>query len=444
MKIITPPLEISETTPFEEDLFRRKRFAETLTNLIKNTSDQLVVSIDSRWGEGKTTFIKKWQVLLGAEGIPNIYIDAFKNDHTDDAFMVVASAITDYTKKHASNQLPALIERVKKVGVGLLSWSAKIGLKAATLNVIKETDIDELKDIGSDLSNDFGSLAGKLIEKKLLSHKEELESIESFKIFLSNLSSAIDNSSTHPLTIIIDELDRCRPSFAVEILEKIKHLFSVENVIFILVINKEQLQESIRTLYGSKIDAHSYLQKFINIEASLPKSRGDYSDIKSYTLYLMEAHEVPERAGNDFYIFFHTFAEYINLSLRQLERSITSLALAATIDRGLFHYNEAWLAFCCIMKATQPDLLKELHDAKITAEDLYNKIHLPSCTANETRETELIYMMRSVLLATYTDIELKNIRQDSPLFSQRNRANYSSERRHFMKVLETFLTLTSR
>ena len=51
--------------------------------------------------------------------------------------------------------------------------------------------------------------------------------------------------------IVIDELDRCRPSYAVEILEMAKHLFSVDRVVFVLSINRDQLAHSVKVLYGS-------------------------------------------------------------------------------------------------------------------------------------------------------------------------------------------------
>jgi predicted KAP-like P-loop ATPase len=62
---------------------------------------------------------------------------------------------------------------------------------------------------------------------------------------------------------VIDELDRCRPPFAPEVLENIKHLFSVPNIVFILSMNRSQIEESIRCEYGTQVHASKYLQKFV-------------------------------------------------------------------------------------------------------------------------------------------------------------------------------------
>jgi hypothetical protein len=85
--------------------------------------------------------------------------------------------------------------------------------------------------------------------------------------------------------MIIDELDRCKLTYAVTLVEKIKHLFCVEKFVFLLVMNKVQLEESIRCVYGQNIDASTYLQKFINVECSLQKNIGINSHTNDYSEY---------------------------------------------------------------------------------------------------------------------------------------------------------------
>ncbi len=69
----------------------------------------------------------------------------------------------------------------------------------------------------------------------------------------------------------IDELDRCNPHFAIKLLERVKHLFEVPNIIFVLAVNIDQLQYAVQGFYGSSnIDGKQYLKRFIDIEYSLP------------------------------------------------------------------------------------------------------------------------------------------------------------------------------
>ena len=69
---------------------------------------------------------------------------------------------------------------------------------------------------------------------------------------------------------MIDELDRCRPSYATELLEIAKHLFSVDRIVFVLAINRSELAHSVKALYGSKFDAKGYLGRFFDLDYLLP------------------------------------------------------------------------------------------------------------------------------------------------------------------------------
>jgi len=93
------------------------------------------------------------------------------------------------------------------------------------------------------------------------------------------------------ILIIVDELDRCKPLFAIQTLEVIKHLFDVPNVNFLLSVNFQQLKYSIETVYGQKMDSEGYLRRFINYVIKLPEPSKDvYIDylLKEYPLYIAE------------------------------------------------------------------------------------------------------------------------------------------------------------
>lgn len=129
MKFVTPSLVIEQDDGFKNDVLQRKYFGEALSNMVTRTTDDLVISIDGQWGEGKTTFVKMWQGLLKENGVPSIYIDAFQNDYTDDAFISIASSINTYVEQYApeTEAKAHFSDKAKKVGIRLLSWSAKTG-----------------------------------------------------------------------------------------------------------------------------------------------------------------------------------------------------------------------------------------------------------------------------------------------------------------------------
>lgn len=376
MKIITPSIDIESTDGFKKSALNenREKFGISLRNLVEKSKDELVISIDGKWGEGKTTFVKMWQGLLNENEIPNIYIDAFANDYTSDAFISIASPIINYfQEKIEPGMFDEFKSRARQIGVQALSFAAKVTLKAATLGAINSSDIQELKDIKDDIANGASSLAGNIIEQQLGSHAKEIESLESFKTLLSNLPQNINSSSEKPFVIIIDELDRCKPTFAVEIIEKIKHLFSTKNIVFVLVMNKEQLEIAIKSVYGSEIDACTYLQKFINIETTLPKViiHPDENDVKKYCYKLHELHEF----GDNEYALCITkqvveLARHFNLSLRNLEKVYTNIAIfyisCDENESGPFEL----LALLSVIKITHPFIFTDLQSKPVP----YNKI----------------------------------------------------------------------
>ena len=273
----------TETNPIYKfgsnfDLLDRKEHGEGLLNLVKNYSkfqDELqndfVISLNGDWGEGKTVFVKMWQELLKESSIQNIYIDAFANDYVDDAFMVVASAIDQHIEKHIKK--PGLASEFKDKAKDLALALLPLTVRIASMGILKDTELEDCSKVISQI----GEQATKhLIKEKLDSLANEQNLIEEFK---NSLSQLVENSqgedNGNPLVIIIDELDRCRPDFALQLLEKIKHIFSVKGVIFVLVMNKDQMECCIKSVYGQDIDAKTYLQKFVHLEAQIPKIVND-------------------------------------------------------------------------------------------------------------------------------------------------------------------------
>src|SRR6185312_12002549 len=132
------------------------------------------------------------------------------------------------------------------------------------------------------------------------------------------------------IVFIIDELDRCRPNYAVEVLEQIKHFFSVKGIVFVLSIDKVQLGNAVRGFYGSdRINADEYLRRFIDLEYTMPEP-----DTKVFCEYLYDYFEFRSFFGTEFRTQQHqwngeknlliTIAsklfESANLTLRQQEK----------------------------------------------------------------------------------------------------------------------------
>lgn len=396
MAILFPkPLEVNESDGFANDILDRKEYGELILNLVINTHNPLVISLDGKWGEGKTTFIKMWQGLLNQSAVPNIYIDAFANDHVDDAFISIVSAITHYAEdKIPEENFKDLKEKAKKVGAKFLSWSVRMGAKAATLGIIKNEDINLLMDIQKDLSKSVSDSLGDIIDERISSHAKDIQSVESFKEFLSKLPAQLEkNEESKPLVIIIDELDRCKPNFAIEILEKIKHLFSVPNIVFLLVINSDQLEESIKSVYGQKIDAHAYLQKFISVELKLPKKVENYesNDIRSYASKLINSSRIKIIEDNSYILLnlVSTIGNHFNLSLRDLEKVFTILSYYYDNFKE-FPAPISIVSFLAIVKVKNKHVFERLIYQNITYGELYKELKMPIKNMNNHDEPKFL------------------------------------------------------
>ncbi|MGM0139115.1 hypothetical protein IGI65_001566 [Enterococcus sp. DIV0755b] len=109
------------------------------------------------------------------------------------------------------------------------------------------------------------------ITKPITSTKKRKQAIE-------ELLKLIVESLNKNLLIIIDELDRCKPSYSVELLEVIKHLFNSDNIVFLFASNKTELIQTIKLIYGQEFDGYKYLNRFF--EFTLPPV-----DVKEYLRY---------------------------------------------------------------------------------------------------------------------------------------------------------------
>jgi KAP family P-loop domain len=401
MKIIVPPFAVAEDDGFKADLFGRKEFGQSLLNLTVNSDDSLVISLDGKWGEGKSTFIKQWRGLAKSEKVASIYIDVFENDYVDDAFIAIASAINAFIKIECSSDVfrTEFQKGAVRVGKQLLTMGAKVAIKFGTLGALDLADVDALTEHDDEIADATSDKLSDIIKEQLNSHEANTQSVAAFKKLLGELPSKITDNSKEKLMIVLDELDRCRPSFAVEILERVKHLFSVPNVYFLLVMNKSQLEAAVKCVYGNEIDAHAYLQKFINVEVMLPKRKLKHaSDLNNYGSRLLEVHGLDRNKFDDVKWYVCLLAEYYDLSLRELEKVFTNLVILSTTF-GNSHSPEGapLIAALCVLKVHKPVVFEKLSKGSMHAQDFTKEADLQRVVQGNELE-EVLNFFQAFLL----------------------------------------------
>lgn len=362
MKLIIPDIEIQEDTGFDTkiDIFKRKDFGERLANLIENTDDNPVFALDAEWGEGKSIFVKMWRGYLEHKRespIKTVYFDAFENDYQKDPFLTLASEIYSLLEDKEEEKKKEFTEKATNAAKSLMRGAIKIGVKVATAGIVDGTAVDVAE---KEISNLVSGQVDEIIADRFKNVVTDKLALQNFKIYLAKLAE--DISEDKPMVFIIDELDRCRPDFALELLEQIKHLFSVKGITFLLVTNRTQLEQSIRTRYGIDIDPTNYLHKFINLWITLPRKSDKYQDsgteFLSYAISQMKTND--EKIQNDFCIdVFNNIVKHYKISYREIERMLSYFAILHNMAGDSKYYSnyQYMMAFVCFIKATNPNLL---------------------------------------------------------------------------------------
>ena len=242
---------IEEDNPFKNDKLERITEANKLTNLFKSVENQMVLAINSPWGTGKTTFLKMWRKDLENQGYSTVFFNCWENDFIDEPFIAFIEEIRNTLGNEIIDR--EFVEKSKEIGSVLLKQIPSV----AKYFIKNKTNID-LDEIFSDDD------VKQMISDKFENYKNSKDSIEKFKLELKKKVRKNFENTDKPLVIFVDEIDRCRPNYAIKLLERIKHFFNIEDIIFVLGMDKKALSNSIKVIYGEETEVEGYLSRFID------------------------------------------------------------------------------------------------------------------------------------------------------------------------------------
>ena len=261
------------------NILERNTYIHSFISMLLSIEKGGVIAIDGEWGSGKTYFVHQVKWLLDSTNknidnevesvlsrtVPKLdyikehkykafYYDAWKHDKSNNPFftllrsMILTFGGTDYFKEE----------------MGFI----KSLLKGASHIVKGVTPIDV-----ESIFKGTKTLCGINDEEQF----SELEFIEQMDVQVNSFLDYICEGQYEKLVIFIDELDRCKPSFAVELLEIIKHYFNNDKVIFVLSTNLSEFQYCIKQYYGDGFNGWKYLDRFIDLRLTVPTiSTEDY------------------------------------------------------------------------------------------------------------------------------------------------------------------------
>lgn len=323
---------VLDSDPFKNDMMLRKGAIKHLTYLLSTLKQPFVLSINSPWGTGKTTFLTMWRAYLKTEAYHSIYLNAWENDYSKTPFVSFVGEIKEYMtncvlKKNSPLYLRNKVNSVVEKGVGV---APKIiggitGLFATTQGM------DEAGGIA-------GNAAEAVTTNMIDGYLGTKNSVKGFKAELEALVKALErNKQKLPLVFFIDELDRCRPDYAIELLETAKHLFDVTGIVFVIAVDREQLSHTVRHLYGGGgMDANGYLRRFIDLEYTIDNDNvGQFVEHLYRNVYKLDTFldEIRDKSGDS-----HEFLAAImrhcllfRMGLRDIEKVFVRLNIVTRL-----------------------------------------------------------------------------------------------------------------
>ncbi|AGN34189.1 KAP P-loop domain-containing protein [Vibrio phage VD1] len=345
----------------------RRSYSEHLTNFLNSKAEGgYVLNLNAEWGAGKTTFLQCWYNELKKDH-PVVYFDAWKSDFTHDAMLALLEAFHSQLM-NALTENKALLKKVMEGGAHFIkntSWKLALGFIKRQGGMDADDSLfsdisEELNELGIDASDLTDSL--KETFTSMTEQKRKVEGVHDFKKTLVELSKAyleVHSDKKGPIYVLIDELDRCRPTYAIEVIESVKHFFNTENFVFVLATDTEQLQHSIRAVYGEGFDSASYLSRFFDRTAVLPAP-----SIKQYIqTHLTEiVQSFPEQEFQFDTLLENIFVWHGMSSLREINKVLNDVEVFMSANGS---YKVLCIVILSILKHKYPATYKRYCEKKI-------------------------------------------------------------------------------
>lgn len=386
------PVIVSRDAPFENDRLNRTEATEVLTSLVGSIEGPCVIALDAAWGMGKTTFLRMWQQTLENGGFHVVMFNAWETDFANDPFLALSEELHAALEQQTGGEEHA-VAKLKDAARKVLRTAGPAMIRKLALSVVGPAGVD----IGEKVLDAF---AGESMSQYGLAKTAVIEFREALQAAAGAMSKQAENAT--PLVVVIDELDRCRPSYAVELLEALKHLFSVDGVVFVLALNRDELVHSVRALYGTGFDAQIYLRRFIDIDLHLPDAdRETFIDAKLHSLQGQIQGILPGRAesrrvqdiARDWLLRFFGTPE---LDLRTVEQALHRLGLMMAMLRDDYDALIKTAAFVLIFRTVEPDLYDRFLGNEVNDEEVANALfdrmeqNFRSTTEGQNLELEII------------------------------------------------------
>ena len=245
-----------------KDTLGRNKDVFLFAQILNTIDDSCSIAIDGAWGSGKTFFVKQVKMFMDShnentnfmneedkfifctektqdefEPQVNVYYDAWENDNDDDPILsLIYSIIQCVENDFAFGENTSFVQKA----AGILEFFTGKSWTTLIESFKSDDPFDQIRK-----SKNIEELINEFLDTLLIERGNRL-------------------------TVFIDELDRCKPDYAVKLLERIKHYFSNDKITFVFSVNIKELQHTIKKHYGNDFDACRYLDRFFDLRVTLP------------------------------------------------------------------------------------------------------------------------------------------------------------------------------
>lgn len=418
-------IDIPPKQPFAHCALGREPYARILTDIVSVYGRTgCVPALEGQWGTGKTTFVKMWRQHLINNRYKTLYFNAWETDYTADPLVAMLTELKEIKGDESKyKKVVATSGRIfLSIGKGILRKIT--GINA---DEVADSVTDKMEEIGQDFLDDYANQKA------------------SFEDFKQKLREFVESSSDgHPIVFFIDEPDRCNPAYAVKVLERVKHLFDIPNIIFVLAVNKQQLCCAIQGYFGSaRMDAAEYLRRFIDIEYTLPEP-----DMEKYCQILYDKYEFDQFFNTDVRLRYfgrnaeagvftetaYRILQHLRLNLREVDKIFahTRLALAA-FDANMYLLPDVFFLLC-LWKVSDAAFYEKLRHHQLSVQELLNEFE-NRFAAIMAKRTDIYDPVRYVAL-DYTLATLLNCYNitDQGLLKEGELVDYDDDRKPRLRL----------
>lgn len=308
------------------------------------------------------------------------------------------------------------LAKIKKVGARVAVRALPALVKAGTLGVLDLSEVVE---------DAIASASEKVAEGEIQRYQEAKSSILEFREELAKFATQLSGESKLPLVIVIDELDRCKPDYAILVLETVKHLFTVPGVVFVVATDSRQLSNAIKHVYGLDAAAEDYLRRFFDLAVSLPAP-----STKQFVEALFVRHGLedffnqrthPELRYDRSQVMASLVAmfEANECSLRDQQKCFILLAISMRSVEANNYLHPLLLCPLIVLRVKRPALFFDFVNGQIGASELVNELGKSAygreffSSPRGHGSSTYAYLVAAVMGQAKRDAEISNLKERS-------------------------------